>query len=243
MPKKSSEGVVKTKPLDEEGVVKTKPFDEEASANDMWNAMAHGDKWEVHCAKEAYMRCKPREDAADRICKLIEEREEFVAAPVIEFRPQVKVLYFGPFAVDYVVQKLSQKWKTELEEYSMTANIVVADPPFHMDDVECRGYWLKPEGKDFEKRVKSLRKQLATALIWLMQEIEKHRPRVVIGEGQGGVVVGMSSFPIILERACRDRAVTQLQMVTYRQAWSGVAALFIVDPVMLPSPITHSQRP
>ena len=69
----------------------------------MSNAMAHGDKWEVHCAKEAYMRCKPREDAVDRICKLIEEREEFVAAPVIEFRPQVKVLYVGPFAVDYVV--------------------------------------------------------------------------------------------------------------------------------------------
>ncbi len=68
-----------------------------------------------------------------------------------------------------------------------------------------------------------------------MQEIEKHRPRVVIGEGQGGVVVGMSSFHIILERACRDRAVTQLQMATYRQAWSGVAALFIVDPVILPS--------
>ena len=82
------------------------------------------------------------------------------------------------------------------------------------------GIGLSPKVRTLTERVKSLRKQLATALIWLMQEIEKHRPRVVIGEGQGGVVVGMSSFPIILERACRDRAVTQQQMATYRQAWS-----------------------
>ena len=98
--------------------------------------MEHGDKFEVAHAQEAYISCASgKEDAVDRICKLIDEREEFVAAPVIEFRPQVGILYVRPFAVDYVVQKLSQKWKTELEEYSMTANMTIADPPFHTDDL------------------------------------------------------------------------------------------------------------
>ena len=58
---------------------------------------------------------------------------------------------------------------------------------------------------------------------------------MLIGLGQGAVVVAMTSFPVIMERACRDRAVTQQQMLTFRQAWSGVAALLIIDPVILPT--------
>ena len=45
----------------------------------------------------------------------------------------------------------------------------------------------------------------------------------------------MSSFLVIMERACRDRAVTQKQMQGFRTAWSGVASLLIVDPVILPT--------
>ena len=45
----------------------------------------------------------------------------------------------------------------------------------------------------------------------------------------------MSTFPVILERACRDRAVTQHQMQTFRQAWSGVTSLLIIDPTILPT--------
>ena len=45
----------------------------------------------------------------------------------------------------------------------------------------------------------------------------------------------MTSFPVIMERAFRDRAVTQQQMLTFRQAWSGVAVLLIIDPVILPT--------
>ena len=53
-------------------------------------------------------------------------------------------------------------------------------------------------------------------------------------------MVAMSTFPMILERACRDRAVTQQQMQTFRQAWSGVTAILVVDPTVLPT-INHRQ--
>ena len=86
-----------------------------------------------------------------------------------------------------------------------------------------------------EQRAKKLRSQVNAALIVLLQTLERVRPRLVIGEGQGGVVVGMSTFPAILERACRDRAVTQQQMVTFRQALSGVTGFLVIDPVILPT--------
>ena len=42
--------------------------------------------------------------------------------------------------------------------------------------------------------------------------------------------VAMSAFPMILERSCRDKALTSLQMKRFRQAWHGVSALLIADP-------------
>eukprot|EP00973_Karenia_brevis_P004178 573441-Karenia_brevis.AAC.1 len=64
-----------------------------------------------------------------------------------------------------------------------------------------------------------------------MNAVERVRPRLIVGQGQGGTIAAASTFPLILERACRDRAVTQHQMYTFRQAWSGVTAILVVDPV------------
>ena len=52
--------------------------------------------------------------------------------------------------------------------------------------------------------------------------------------------MAMSTFPIILERACRDRAVTQHHMYTFRQAWSGVTSILVVDPIILP--VTNNRK-
>ena len=45
----------------------------------------------------------------------------------------------------------------------------------------------------------------------------------------------MSTFPAILERACRDRAVTSHQMQTFRRAWSGITSILVADPTILPT--------
>ena len=149
--------------------------------------------------------------------------------------PKVKVLYIGPFVLDSVLQLKSNFWKERLEnEYDIQTEMVIGDPPFHADDIECKGYWLKPDGRTYEARVKKLKQQVSQALISLMAVIEKVRPRMIIGEGQGGVVVSMSTFPTILERACRDRAVTDGQMRRFREAWAGVVGVLVVDPLILP---------
>eukprot|EP00973_Karenia_brevis_P039669 5476753-Karenia_brevis.AAC.1 len=60
-----------------------------------------------------------------------------------------------------------------------------------------------------------------------MNAVERVRPRLIVGQGQWGTIAAASTFPLILVRACRDRAVTQHQMYTFRQAWSGVTAILV----------------
>eukprot|EP00973_Karenia_brevis_P078875 10946841-Karenia_brevis.AAC.1 len=53
-------------------------------------------------------------------------------------------------------------------------------------------------------------------------------PRLIVGQGQGGIIAAAAAFPLILERAGPDRAVSQHQICTFRQAWSGVTAILVV---------------
>eukprot|EP00973_Karenia_brevis_P045513 6302908-Karenia_brevis.AAC.1 len=87
----------------------------------------------------------------------------------------------------------------------------VADPPLQTDDIDCKGYRLKPDAEEPKQRVKKLRSQLSSALVTLLNAVERVRPRLLVGQGQGGTIAAAATFPLILERACRDRAVTQHQ--------------------------------
>jgi hypothetical protein len=158
------------------------------------------------------------------------------SVPVVAVKPTVKALYVGPFVLDGVLRRKCQYWEDRLSrEFDMELQMEVAPPPFATDDVECKGYWLNPQGRTYEQRVKKLKSQISCAQVFLLTEVERARPRILVGEGQGGVVVAMSGFPVILERACRDRAVTQHQMETFRKAWSGVTSLLVIDPTIIPT--------
>ena len=43
----------------------------------------------------------------------------------------------------------------------------IAHPPFETDDLEVKGYWLKPDGHTHDKRVKKLKSEVGSALITL----------------------------------------------------------------------------
>ena len=145
-------------------------------------------------------------------------------------------MFAGQFAFERVVQRSCDAWQSKLSQaLGVDLQMEVADPPFATDDLEVKGYWLNPQARTHEQRVKKLKSQVSSALVSLLTEVERKRPRVLVGEGQGGVVVAMAGFPVILERACRDRAVTQHQMETFRIAWSGVTSLVVIDPVILPT--------
>ena len=75
-----------------------------------------------------------------------------------------------------------EKEKIE-EEYGVVVEMRIADPPFETDDIECKGYWLKLDGRTNEARVKKVKQQVSSAIIALLIEIERTRPRIVVGEG------------------------------------------------------------
>ena len=81
------------------------------------------------------------------------------------------------------------------------------------------------------------------ALVSLLDEVQKHRPRIIIGEGQGGIVAAIMSFPLILEKACRDRAVPQQQMCTFRKAWAGITGIWVIDPCIMPTSNNRKRAP
>ena len=100
-----------------------------------------------------------------------------------------------------------------------------------------------PKGTTPEKSVKELRKQTQRALVSLLGEVQQHRPRLIIGEGQGGAVAAMTTFPLILEKACRDRAVPQQQMSAFRRAWAGVSGIWVIGPCVLPTSNNRKRAP
>jgi hypothetical protein len=109
----------------------------------------------------------------------------------------------------------------------------IAEPPFQINDIDCEGFWLKPDARDYGQRVKKMKSKVSTALVILLTGVERVRLRTIVGEGQGGLVAAMSTFPVILKRSCRDRAVTQHQMQTFRQAWSGITSVLVIVPTSI----------
>ena len=66
------------------------------------------------------------------------------------------VLFVGPFVLDTVLMRKAKEWQALLQEtYDIDVEMQIAEPPFQAeDDIECRGYWLKPDAKTYESRVK-----------------------------------------------------------------------------------------
>ena len=146
----------------------------------------------------------------------------------------------GPYVVQTVVERVSAKWKETLSaELQATLKFVDADAPFSTDtDIEPKGYWVLPAHRDKEKRVKEFRRHSFIGLVAMLTEVDRHRPRLVVGVGQGAIIVGLAALPMVAEAACPARAVTPLTMRSYRQAWSGVAGLKAINPEVMPQ---HSE--
>ena len=79
--------------------------------------------------------------------------QDRVSVDAVQVPNVVKVLYVGPFVLDEELHARAKKWKSRLESayprLRLEIDMKVADPPFHTDDIDCKGYWLKPEGREY----------------------------------------------------------------------------------------------
>ena len=112
----------------------------------------------------------------------------------------------------------------------------VAEPPYSTEDLDCKGYWMRPVARSDDARVKTLRKQIFASLISVMDHVTRWKPDIILGIGRevGGVIAAAIVRPLVLEAACRSRVTPLEVMREYREAWSNVRAVVIVDPVIMP---------
>ncbi len=121
-----------------------------------------------------------------RMCATYEQRKRGAdLVPEDGEEAEVIALFVGPFALDRIVQERAKHWRGRLEnEYPLKLDLRIVHPPFQTNDLECKGYWLKPEAKTYDKRVNSLRSQINSALVEFLSQVERNRPRIVIGLGK-----------------------------------------------------------
>ena len=147
---------------------------------------------------------------------------------------KLKVLFLGPWAMTSVVNNVGESWVKRLASHlEVGAGCTVLDPPVLSEDsLDSKGYWMRPVARKPEDRVRILRKHIFTGLVTLLNGVVRWGPHVVMGYGQGGLIVALASMPLVLESACRARVVTPDEMRNYRVSWARVKALVAVNPCL-----------
>lgn len=150
--------------------------------------------------------------------------------------PTLVVLYLGPFAISEISEEKELHWKLRLEEtLQRSVKMIVGDPPFSsVEDIDAKAYWVLPHHPKPDMRRKLLRKHVLMGLVLTLSYVVQHRPQVILGVGQGGLISALMSMPLVLEVACRNRIATSDEMKKIRQTWSHVVGTISVNPMILP---------
>ena len=60
--------------------------------------------------------------------------------------PCINALFVGPSAHETEVLRKSIIWEANIaRQYGVALKMQIAHPPFETDDLEVKGYWLKPD--------------------------------------------------------------------------------------------------
>ena len=102
-------------------------------------------------------------------------------------------------------------------------------------ELEGRAFCLRPVHPKPDDRRQLFRKQVFASLVAAMGVVIRHRPRFILGIGQGGLISALLAMPLVVEAACRARIVLSDEMRALRQCWAGVVGCLAVDPVALPA--------
>ena len=146
-----------------------------------------------------------------------------------------RVLFLGPCALESAVNEAARAWVKRLSVVlTMDLDCQVAEPPYSTEDLDCRGYWFNPVARSDEARVKTLRKQAFAGLSSMLQHIARWKPDMIVGLGQGGLIAALASLPLVVEAACRARVTSMESMREYRESWSRVRAIVVINPLVIP---------
>ena len=150
------------------------------------------------------------------------EKSVGIDSPTAPVGGELKVLFLAPFATTSVAKEESAHWSRKLSKsLGYKVHIAVGDPTYSELDLECKGFWFRPHAKKLEDQVRKFRTQAFSAVVNLLGLAAKHRPQLILGVQQGGLVAALAGFPLLMETACRLRAVPQSELAEFRRGWAG----------------------
>ena len=101
--------------------------------------------------------------------------------------------------------------------------VALEEPPF--EDLEGTGLHFEKQGKARlagRKLANAVRVDLFTSVAKLLRELVTHRPAVVVGRGQGAVVVLAASKPVVVEAVLLARVFQRDECRDVAAAWGAV---------------------
>jgi hypothetical protein len=145
-----------------------------------------------------------------------------------------KVLLVPDFLPVLVQREVSQKLWREFSQSLPAREVVmgVCQGPFEDDDgngahFEARKTKLAPDKLRLE-----IRKDLLTSMVNVLRKCAQHKPEVLIGEGQGAVVVLSLLKPLLVEAAMQMRNVQRKEVQEAAEAWNNVKLILARKPRM-----------
>ena len=107
--------------------------------------------------------------------------------------------------------------------------MAIAERPFE-DDYGVGAHFEALALKTGQKQVNQLKVDFHTSVIKLARAAAMHKPRLIYGEGQGGLVALGYAHPGFLEAVMASRNVQPAELPELCQAWGNVAAVVIHKP-------------
>ena len=109
--------------------------------------------------------------------------------------------------------------------------LALAEGPFE-DDYGVTAHFEKDAlGRvQGQRQITALKRDLHSSVVKLARNVAMHKPRLIIGKGQGGIVATGYGRPGCLEDALATRNVRPFELFSISQSWGNVAAIVIQEP-------------
>ena len=109
--------------------------------------------------------------------------------------------------------------------------LAFSEGPFEDDDGISSHFDAVALGKvQGPKQIAALKVDLHTSVVKLARNVAMHKPRLIIGKGQGGLVAMAYAHPGCLEQVLATRNVQPAELPEICQPWGNVAAVVIQEP-------------
>ena len=145
----------------------------------------------------------------------------------------VKILYVTDYVPSQarlaVTSKLWQDLSRALPDYQVS--LALAEGPFEDDTGDAHAHFAGgAQGKPPAKKVLETKKDLLTSVIKVLRNCSMHRPQLLLGDGQGGLVALAIAKPLLVEAALAARNVQREEVESIAQSWGSILAIVVRHP-------------